>query len=563
MSRAYATRRSFIGGGCAISLAALASQWRMAEAAPSAREQSLCYWCTWGVQNALCRMPGAPGRPVFSGDQGDGSLLARNSMSEALLFGEGGWSRTMFPKSRMDILLMLDDGWDVPFGADPRKSIRPFGALAPAAARFPELGASGAERLKNLDSRVKDNGWRGTALWVACQSEGEGNGVRFDERRTRAEWRRRMEQSGEAGIWYWKVDWGCRDGDVDYRRLVCEVRDEVCPGLIVEHKPLSRTRPFNGLKFPDGGGCVGTGRIFRPEDSACADWSKTDIGRLLMFSDVVRIYDTLQPVEVATSFDRIAYYGMVADKVGSKSVLNVEDCVVAGAVLGHAFGIMRVPGVVGGIYGAAPDVSHICSRIAEVDRAVAWQRFAPAFGGRADSPTRFSESVLVDEWRYQRNEGWLAAAWGRLVRQGAPAAISRGMALPEVRSLEAETPFVAAMRHPNGSVSVGTFPRCVGGRYWTPRAEVILDEAPVDGQPLGVFGEMSALRFKNGFAGHGLSVFARDLAGGELHDITNMVTKTDGGATIPGDVLAAIGREAAPGDIHSAPGVLVFSSVGR
>ena len=132
-----------------------------------------------------------------------------------------------------------------------------------------------------------------------------------------------------------------------------------------------------------------------------------------------------------------------------------------------------------------------------------------------------------------------------------------------MRSLEAETPFVAAMRHPNGSVSVGTFPRCVGGRYWTPRAEVILDEAPVDGQPLGVFGEMSALRFKNGFAGHGLSVFARDLAGGELHDITNMVTKTDGGATIPGDVLAAIGREAAPGDIHSAPGVLVFSSVGR
>ena len=517
------------------------------------------YWCTWGIQNALSRTgTGNQDCGRFAGDQGARS--ARRNMSEELLFGSDGWAETMFPKSRKDLLLLLDDGWDVPLDADPCVSIRPFSALVPDAGRFPGLGATGAERLKNLNERIAAAGWMGAALWVACQGFGEGDGVSFGDREGRDCWRRRMEVSQKAGIRYWKIDWGARDGSVEYRKMIGDVRDEVYPELVLENKPLSHWAPFNGIEFRNGGECKGTGRIFGEEDCSRDDWTGTDIGRLCAFSDVVRIYDMLQPLDGATAFDRIAFYGMVVDKTCARTVLNVEGSVVAGAVLGHAFGIMRAPGVDGGLYGPADDVSRLCKRIAEVDRAVAWQRIAPAFGGRSDCRSRFSKRTLTDVWRFKAGEGWLAAAWGREVFQCAPAVLSRGMELPEVHALEAEPPFVAAMSHPNGAVSVGAFPRVCAGRYWTPKATVKIACPPAHGRPLAVFGEMAELRIPGKLATCGARVFAKDLAGGEAHEITSLLSQDAGGTVIPGDVLAEIGREADPQDVHSAPGTLVFAT---
>ena len=179
--------------------------------------------------------------------------MARDNISEELLFGAKGWARTMFPRSRRNLYMMIDDGWDVPFGTDPAKSMRPFSALVPSADRFPGLGATGKERLANIDARLRENGWLGVGLWVACQGFGEGNGIWLDVAKSRAEWSRRMEISRKAGIRYWKIDWGCRDGNLDYRRMIAEVKKEVYPGLVIENKPLANWAPFNGITFPDAG----------------------------------------------------------------------------------------------------------------------------------------------------------------------------------------------------------------------------------------------------------------------------------------------------------------------
>ena len=514
----------------------------------------LDYWCTWGIQNAISRI-GAAERPgvSFAGDQG--ALQARNNMTEELLFGSKGWALTMFPKSRENLYMMIDDGWDVPFGTNPAKSMRPFAALVPFADRFPGLGAKGEERLANLNAKLKDCGWRGAGLWVACQGFGEGDGLYFDAEKSKSDWRRRMEISRKAGIRYWKIDWGCRDGNLDYRRMIQEVKESVYPGLIIENKPLTNCAPFNGLSFSKEGGCEGSGRVFGKEDFARNDWSNTEIGKLCLFSDVVRIYDMLQPIDVATTFDRVAYYGLAIEKAGARTILNVEGSVIVGAVLGHAFGIMRAPGVEGDLSGSASDVSHLCERIAEVDRAVAWRRLAPVVGGMKGYQIRFSQKTLTDVWRYQKNEGWLASAWGRDVFQTAPSVLSRGTALPEVKSIGAEAPFVAAMKHPNGALSVGAFPRVAGGRWWTPHADIALDEHIPQEEPLGVFGEMASLMLKGRLDGR--RVYASDLAGGGRHDITASVMQSDGHIVISGKLLAEIGREADPQDRYSAPGTLV------
>ncbi|MBO7684193.1 MAG: hypothetical protein J6T51_05670 [Kiritimatiellae bacterium] len=61
----------------------------------------------------------------------------------------------------------------------------------------------------------------------------------------------------------------------------------------------------------------------------------------------------------------------------------------------------------------------------------------------------------------------------------------------------------------------------------------------------------------NGHRADGARVFARDIVGGVWHDITGALAYVDGETILPGDILAKIGREAAPADIHSAPGTLV------
>ena len=94
---------------------------------------------------------------------------------------------------------------------------------------------------------MKDLGWRGLGLWVSPQSVGENWSFNLPRERAYDELRRKMEWCGEAGVAYLKVDWGARDGDIEYRRRMSELARELAPGMLVEH---CRTLgvPMNGVR---------------------------------------------------------------------------------------------------------------------------------------------------------------------------------------------------------------------------------------------------------------------------------------------------------------------------
>ena len=319
--------------------------------------------------------------------------------------------------------MMLDDGWDVPYGTLSSVSTEAFALMDPHPARFPSLGATRRERLTNLNRRLVEAGWRGAGLWVACQCHGESDCLSYvPSGRARAEWRAKVEDCAAAGIGYLKVDWGMRSCSAGFRRMLSELAREIAPGMVVEHKP-TWCHPFNYIKVRKGADRVaGPGRMLdalRAEVNPEDDYDR----QVFAFSDVVRIYDMLSPIDGTTALERVAAFSELIDRNG-----------------------------------------------------------------------------------------------------------------------------------------FGTMPRLVGGRKWTPVADVSLEEEVCAGMPLAVFGEVGSLTLRDG--GPKARVFARDLAGGEAEDITAACARHDGHLTLPGDVLGRIGRSAAPGD-SSSPGTLVEEKVRR
>ena len=121
------------------------------------------YFCTWDSQ--CDHMNTQKNRPKDRG--------SRDAMCEDFLFGENGLLNS-FDGVRKDLIVVLDDGWDVPYGAKDR---RIFGSLEADEERFPSLRElTPAARLKALSDRIKALGYRGLGLWVPTQSPSLVNG---------------------------------------------------------------------------------------------------------------------------------------------------------------------------------------------------------------------------------------------------------------------------------------------------------------------------------------------------------------------------------------------------
>ena len=115
------------------------------------------YFCTWETQRALWK----------------GKTCERDNMNEEVLFGPNGWA-DLFPEARAGLVMVLDDGWDVPYGAvNKDDGYAAFGSLIPDAGRFPSLTGSTVSKLRQLRRRLEDRGWGGLGLWVAAQACGE------------------------------------------------------------------------------------------------------------------------------------------------------------------------------------------------------------------------------------------------------------------------------------------------------------------------------------------------------------------------------------------------------
>lgn len=496
-------------------------------------------WCTWATQNlTIDSEKSKMSIPLFAGDQG--VKAGRNNLNEAVLFGPRGWAHD-WPTIRQDLYLLLDDGWDVGYGIHPDKSMADFGSMELDKTRFPSCHGSPPERLKKLNNLVKAAGWRGAGLWIAAQAQGDTYGNKMDDAALKDYWQQRLEWSRYAGIEYWKVDWGVRGNDLAFRELLTQLGKEIAPDLLIEHS--IGLCPLNGITLNNDGGIEGSGCF-----SDMSQEEQQKFINLLKYSQFTRIYDTVSPMTTVTSFERTAFFLKTGNPIGHGYV-NVEDEVYLGASLGCAIGVMRSPLWTSLEYDM---IAKRARRTAEVVRAVRWQRLAPAFK-LGTTTVQISSEILKDEWRFPENSTWWAAIYHKTVNQSAPAAIARGLELPEVRGHQ--KPFVGISLNPNGAITVAALPRISSPKgLYTPLTDVFVNHDCLN-RHIGIFGSFKSLSFVLAQGLTGKRVMAQDLATDEACEITDSVVFSDGILTIPHEVIEVIGKQA--GEPESAPGMML------
>ena len=548
------TRRDFMAG------AGSAAAWGLAGCRSFGRGvlsrcRSATYWCTWATQAATLADHRATGELKFPGDQGVPGV--RDNMNETVVFGPKGWIN-LFQEFRGDMVFLVDDGWDVPYGAKGgRDGIHSFGSLVPDRERFPSLGvdAPDRDRLREFVRRTEDKGWKGLGVWVACQAYRERFEAPFTMDELKEDLRRKFDEAAYAGVKYWKVDWGVHNFHVWYRRLMSEMKERYYPELIIDH-----CRGFNNaingqvdphLKPDDEFRNVGrTGRIFGvPEyDPVTRDYEE-----IMSFSDVFRTYDSAHPLTTATMLERAAWELHAADKSSSRVVVNTEDEPLIAAGLGLELSMMRCP------WWPEPKVMRVRPRhrrMAEDMRCIVWQRVAPPFGSDTAAKTLHSEASIREEWRFIPDECWFTGKREVSYYQVAPACVTRGLPLPEVKGANGEVPFVIGSRHPNGALAFAALPLLDPVKMsHTPKAEARFDAALEPGVSVAVFGRFGSLVLDDQTEGR--RILAKDILGGGAVDITAKCVRMAGKIVLSGDELAKIGMSKNPSGDDSEPGVVV------
>lgn len=456
------------------------------------------YFCTWNIQGYACSYTGGP--------------ATRALIDEASLFGKGAYQNWLdfYPRVRRDLLFVMDDSWDVPPNGDEHA----FARLQLDEEKFPGFKGSAVQRMAALTRAVKKQGWRGLGGWVCAQEC-----PLLPARPMEAYWEDRLRELSSGGMSYLKVDWGKHDRDVSWRELLAKV------------KPAKMT--VEAAMTPEA----------------------------LRFADTYRTYDVETIISAPETLDRLAKLFGAPEAKGSPTILNCEDEVYIGAALGCAYGIMRHP-----FAGTLPDgrqdfvfpptCRDLKHRLDEVTRAVRWHRIAPPFPADATTFVRSLET-LTDKWTMGENESYVSHPLGSTVSASAPAVLARGLPLPQVKCEEAEPPFVAAARYPNGCVSVAAIGRGLGRIYRTPLADVRLEGAQLK-RPVGVFGHFRNLALSFPSGSRPKSVWAQDLASDRSVDITGRV-KVDGNVVVvPGEVIEQVGLSAAHRDDVSDPGLVIL-----
>lgn len=169
------------------------------------------YWCTWYWQNYLI----LEGEEVTNPDPATvyTNQAAREGLNETTLFGENGMANVMLPESRGDYYFLIDHGWQ-----DESIRKKTFFTFIMDTLDFPSYSKlEPKERIKKLNEKIKDLGWRGLGLWVRGTPTKE-EAIRF------------VEWSKYVGIEYWKIDGGDTKEFLSY-----EAKQKIYPELILEY----------------------------------------------------------------------------------------------------------------------------------------------------------------------------------------------------------------------------------------------------------------------------------------------------------------------------------------
>ena len=390
---------------------------------PPLKTTSPDYWCTWETQYGLARQSSendtADEALAFAGDQG--AKLARNMLNEEAFFGKPDLIHR-FPEIRSALFLILDDGWDVDYGAHPKTDRQSFGSLHLNEARFPSCKGTPAERLRTLNDMVKKQGWRGIGIWVCAQKTGIEGTLPFEMNdETLVYWKEKILMSKEAGVLYWKVDWGRLAHHEVFRKMLTDMGKKLYPELIIEHAFCAS--PLNGD--------FSRGKICFADDPKCSEGAL----RFASFSEVFRSYDVTPALSVTTTLDRLSHL-----LTPSTGIINCEDELYIGAVLGCAVGVMR---------------SHLTKnkKLDEVTAAIRWHAVAPAFSGYS---LNCSEELKTDTFFFKPEDTWFSPAWNTSVSQSAPWIMARNAPLPQVEGTKSS--YILLSKNPNGAYSVGAIP---------------------------------------------------------------------------------------------------------
>ena len=204
--------------------------------------------------------------------------------------------------------------------------------------RFPSFQGDDQQRMTLLVKAVRELGWRSLGGWVCAQDpigmtkEYTGlentyeNSLRWTAEQEERFWKRRLSESQRAGFDYWKVDWGNKDRDEQFRRRLSEWSREVAPDVVIEH-----------ASFQDGG---------------------THHPGFISFSQTIRSYDVNNQIAQAQTLQRLYDLGQQPDAEREGwGIINCEDEAYIAAGLGCAIGVMRHP-YVGAVDGGWQQGEH-------------------------------------------------------------------------------------------------------------------------------------------------------------------------------------------------------------
>lgn len=490
------------------------------------------YWCTWYWQNYLILQ----GQPVINSDPATvySNQAARDELTEESIFGVQGMANVMLPNTREDYYFLIDHGWQ-----DKTIKEHTFFTFQMDTLDFPRYAHLKAEdRIRQMNIDIKALGWKGLGLWV------RGNPAKKDIERY-------VRWSKYAGIEYWKID----GGDTKHF-YTANIKQELYPELQLEYVtgagPLTPMWAKSGLSvYPSG------------YDQELDPIKSKKALEIIEQADVFRTYDAAPLLVSTTTLQRI--HDILALTAGDnryKAMLNIQDDCNIAAALGLLVAVKRHPMSTPRMYNGrdyhlqiAGD-RHVENRLNEMDRFALWQRIAPPMPAGYGSYLS-SEKYLIDSITFQRNDTWLKAAHGKMVRQSAPSIMTRNIALPNV-VIQGAAPYVLASKFPEGAVCIATEGRVRPDQSWFhPKAYITLSEIELE-KSIGIFGHYNSLSlvFQQELPDN-IIIYGQDLLSPAAIDITRDVSIDGNILTLPGELIEKIGtKENDPGDI-SVPGMVV------
>lgn len=469
------------------------------------------YYCTWQAQ-------------LYASDNG-GPVGQREHITEEDIFTLDRKSGKGFAYQhkdiRKDLLFVIDDGWDVPFDNDEKY----YGSLILNKEKFPQAYAE-AEKTGNsplycLAKRIEAIGWKGLGLWICAQE----SPVRDDCNDPEEYWINRLKESNEAGIRYWKLDWGKRCEDADFRNKLTLLAREYAPKLVIDQAKAHE--------------CIPT-------------------------SDVFRSYDVPALMSIPRTFEKMGRLLRYTAKPGFDSVINCEDEAYLAAALGLSMGIMR-HNMTGCFPCGTPDLSFpathrdLKTKMTEIKRAVNFHKIAPAFAVD-EKNTRISDEILEDGWQVEHYmaevEDWWGYRNGDVLEGSGPAYITRNVDLCELEIGKSEIkPFFAASVNPSGAAAIATFGRTKARSYIQPDAKLTFGVKSAD--TVGIFGSYESLDIVFDYSLKGKKIYAQDLAGDNSVDITSLVNASENTLTLSGALIESLGTVENPEGDTSEAGLLI------